>query len=212
MLPQKEIVHALILVFAIVLTFIFPKTNLANYDLQITAVLFIILYSVKRFIVAKESYSRLIESVVFTLVIMGIINSTGGLTSPFFFLIYFLLFSLSIILEPIISITTTITLIIFFLLGLPANQDFKTLMPIISLAFITPFAMFMGQEKVESEKLKVKNEKNKEETFLFLSLLLKNHLANIKEALQNFVDDHQLEIIKKSVNRMEKLIEKFENN
>lgn len=212
MLPQKEIVHALILVFAIVLTFIFPKTNLANYDLQITAVLFITLYSVKRFIVAKESYSRLIESVVFTLVIMGIINSTGGLTSPFFFLIYFLLFSLSIILEPIISITTTITLIIFFLLGLPANQDFKTLMPIISLAFITPFAMFMGQEKVESEKLKVKNEKNKEETFLFLSLLLKNHLANIKEALQNFVDDHQLEIIKKSVNRMEKLIEKFENN
>jgi hypothetical protein len=212
MLPQKEIIHALILVFAIVLTFIFPKTNLANYDLQITAVLFIILYSVKRFIVTKETYSRLIESVVFTLVIMGIINSTGGLTSPFFFLIYFLLFSLSIILEPIISITTTVTLIIFFLLGLPTNQDFKTLMPIISLAFITPFAMFMGQEKVESERLKVKSEKNKEETFLFLSLLLKNHLANIKEALQNFVDEHQLEIIKKSVNRMEKLIEKFENN
>lgn len=212
MVPQKEIIHALILIFAIVLTFIFPKTNLASYDLQITAVLFIILYSVKRFITTKNTYSRLIESVVFTLVIMGIINSTGGLTSPFFFLIYFLLFSLSIILEPIISITTTVTLIIFFLLGLPANQELRTLMPIISLAFITPFAMFMGQQKLESEKLKVKNEKNKEETFLFLSLLLKNHLKNIKEALLNFVDEHQLEIIKKSVNRMERLIEKFEEN
>lgn len=206
----KEIVHALILVFAIVLTFIFPKTNLANYDLQITAVLFIVLYSVKRFIVSKDIYSRLIESVVFTLIIMGIVNSTGGLTSPFFFLVYFLLFSLSLILEPIISITTTVTLIIFFLLNLPANQDFKTLMPIISLAFITPFAMFMGQEKVNNEKLKMKNEKNKEDTFLFLSLLLKNHLKNIQEALENFVGDHQLEIIKRSANRMEKLIEKFE--
>ena len=84
-------------------------------------------------------------------------------------------------------------------------------MPIISLAFITPFAMFLGQEKIESEKLKVKSEKTKEDTFLFLSLLLKNHLKNIKEAAQNFVGDHQLEIIKKSVQRMEKLIEKFES-
>ena len=208
----KEIIHALILVFAIVLTFIFPKTNLANYDLQITAILFIILYSVKRFIVAKDIYSRLIESVVFTLVIIGIVNSTGGLTSPFFFLIYFLLFSLSLILEPIISITTTVTLIIFFLLNLPANQDFRNLMPIISLAFITPFAMFMGSEHIESQKLKVKSQKLIEETFLFLSLLIKNHLKNIKEALENFVGDHQLEIIKKSVNRMEKLIEKFEKD
>ncbi|MEK7109605.1 MAG: hypothetical protein AAB876_00115 [Patescibacteria group bacterium] len=208
----KEIAHALILIFTIVLTFILPKTNLAQYDLQISASLFILLYLAKKFIVSKNIYSRLIESVIFTLIIMGIVNSTGGLTSPFFFLIYFLLFSLTLILEPIISITTTITLIIFFLLSLPVNQDFKTLMPIISLAFITPFAMFMGQEKIESEKLKMKSEKTKEETFLFLSLLIKNHLKNIREAAQNFVGDHQLEIIKKSAQRMEKLIEKFEEN
>ena len=206
----KEIIHALILIFTIVLAFILPKTNLAQYDLQISAGLFILLYLAKNFIVSKNIYSRLIESVVFTLIIMGVVNSTGGLTSPFFFLIHFLLFSLSIILEPIISITTTVTLIIFFLLNLPAHQNFNTLMPIISLAFITPFAMFLGQEKIESEKLKVKNEKTKEDTFLFLSLLLKNHLKNIKEAAQNFVGDHQLEIIKKSAQRMERLIEKFE--
>ena len=140
---SKEIAHALILIFTIVLTFIIPKTNLAQYDLQISAGLFIFLYLTKKFVISKNTYSRLIESVVFTLIIMGIVNSTGGLTSPFFFLIYFLLFSLSIILEPIISITTTVTLIIFFLLNLPANQDFTTLLPIISLAFITPFAMFL---------------------------------------------------------------------
>lgn len=208
----EEIIHALILIFTIVLTFVLPKTNLAQYDLQISAGLFILLYLTKNFIVSKNIYSRLIESVVFTLIIMGIVNSTGGLSSPFFFLIHFLLFSLSIILEPIIPITTTVTLIIFFLLNLPANQSFNTLMPIISLAFITPFAMFLGQEKIESEKLKVKSEKTKEDTFLFLSLLLKNHLKNIKEAAQNFVGDHQLETIKKSVARMEKLIEKFEDS
>lgn len=209
---SKEIIHSLILIFAIVLTFVFPKTNLAQYDLQISAGLFILLYLTKKFFVSKNIYSRLIESVVFTLIIMGIVNSTGGLTSPFFFLIYFLLFSLSIILEPIISITTTITLIVFFLLNLPPNQDFKTLMPIISLAFITPFAMFLGQEKIEAQKSKLKNQKQKEETYLFLSLLIKNHVKNIKDAAQNFVGDHQLEIIKKSASKMERLIEKFEEN
>ena len=208
---SKEIIHALILIFAIVLTFIFPKTNLAQYDLQISAGLFIILYLTKKIFISKNIYSRLIESVIFTLVIMGIINVTGGLDSPFFFLIYFLLFSLSIILEPIVSITTTATLIVFFLLNLPQNQNFKTLIPIISLAFITPFAMFLGSEHIKIRQLAEKNEKNKEETFLFLSLLLKNHLKNIKEALENFVGDHELGIIKKSVQRMEKLIEKFEN-
>lgn len=209
---SNEITHAFILIFTIVLTFILPKTNLAQYNLQISAGLFILLYLTKKFVLSKNIYSRLIESVVFTLIIMGIINSTGGLSSPFFFLIHFLLFSLSIILEPIISITTTVTIIIFFLLNLPPNQNFNTLMPIISLAFVTPFAMFLGQEKIESEKLKANSEKTKEETFLFLSLLLKNHLKNIKEAAQNFVGDHQLESIKKSAQRMERLIEKFENS
>ncbi|EKE14328.1 MAG: hypothetical protein ACD_12C00566G0001 [uncultured bacterium] len=207
----KEIIHALILIFTIVLAFILPNTNLAQYDLQISAGLFILLYLTKNFVVSKNIYSRLIESVVFTLIIMGIVNSTGGLTSPFFFLIHFLLFSLSILLEPIISITTTVTLIIFFLLNLPPNQNFNTLMPIISLAFITPFALFLGQEKLRIRQLTEKNSKSKEDTFLFLSLLIKNHLKNIRDAAQNFVGDHQLDIIKKSAQRMEKLIEKFEN-
>jgi len=208
----KEIIHSLILIATIVLAFIFPKTNLANYELQIAAGLFVILYLVKKFAVSQSSSSRLIESVIFTLIIVGIVNSTGGVNSLFFFLIYFLLFSLSLLLEPIISITTTITLVVFFLLSIPQGQDWKNLLPIISLAFITPFAMFLGEEHRKSEKLEVKNEKMEENTFLFLSLMLKNHLKNIKEAVENYVGDHELDIIKKSAQRMEKLIEKFEKN
>jgi len=208
----KEVVHSLILVFTIVLTFIFPKTNLANYELQITAGLFIVLYLAKKIFVPESSRSRLIESVIFTLVIMGIINSSGGVSSPFFFLVYFLLFSLSLLLEPVISITTTLTLIIFFLFSLPANQNLSSLLPIISLAFITPFAMYLGQEQIRNEKLKVKSEKLQEDSLLFITLLIKNHLKNIKEAVENFIGDHELTTIRKSVNRMEKLIEKYEKN
>ena len=207
----KEITHAIILIITIVISFIVPKTNFAQYDLQISAGLFIILFLSKKFFVPKTPQSRLIESVIFTLITLSIVNTTGGIESPFFFLVYFLLFSLSLLLEPIISLTTTIALIIFFLISLPENQGFKQILPIISLAFLTPFALFMGKEYEENQKSKIKDQRSKIEIYLFLSLMLKNHLKNIKTAVDNFVGDHQLHEIKNSAKKMEKLIEEFEN-
>lgn len=150
---SKEIIHSIILIVAILISFAFGKTDLVQYDVQISAVLFIILYCIKRFVIPKDSVSRLIESVIFTLVVLFTVNSTGGIQSPFFFLIYFLLFALSLLLEPIISISTTITLIVAFMMSLPENQNFRTLLPLFSLALLTPFAMFMGQEYIKNEKL-----------------------------------------------------------
>jgi len=208
----KEIIHALILIFTITLGFLFPKSTLAKYDLQIAALLFIFFFIVKKFALPDSQPLRLLESVIFTLIVLLIINNTGATQSPFFFLIYFILFSLSLLLEPIISIITTLTLVIFFLLSTPANQNFSSLLSIFSLAFITPFALFLGKEYEENKKLKLKNQKSKEEAFLFLSLILKNHLKNIREATENFIGDHELSVIKRQTEKMEKLIEKFEKS
>ncbi|OGK62837.1 hypothetical protein A2334_01335 [Candidatus Roizmanbacteria bacterium RIFOXYB2_FULL_38_10] len=213
-----EIIHSVILIFTIGLSFLFPASLFARFDLQIAAFLFIVFFVVRK-IVGDRLRSRLLESVIFTFVILLTINTTGGLHSSFFFLLYFLLFSLSLLLEPVVSITSTLALMIFFMVSLPPNQDLKTLLPIFSLAFLTPFALFMGQEFIESQRLKVKSqkletdlEKNKEETFLFLSLMLKNHLKSIIHAIDNFMGDHELHSIKKHVRNMEKLIEKYENS
>lgn len=207
---SKEIIHSIVLIATIGITFIFPKTTLANYDTQIAAVLFIILFVAKKFLIPKDTLSKLLESVVFVLIVLGVVNTTGGTESPFFFLIYFLLFSVSMLLEPIISITTTIALIVFFLLSLSEGQSLKNLLPIFSLAFLTPFAMFMGQEFIEIQKSRMRNQKLETDTMLFLSLLLKNYVKTIKEAVENFMGDHQLHIIKRSAQKMEQLIEKYE--
>ena len=206
---KKQIIHAIILSFTILGAFLFIKTDLKNYDLQITAALFIILYLTKKIIV-PNSNSRLIESVIFTFVILTIVNSTGALDSPFYFLIYFLLFATSLLLEPIISIVVTINLIVYFLLSLPADQNFKQLLPIISLAFLTPFAMYLGKQYQELQKAKIKSQRSQQDTYLFLSLIIRNHLKNIKNATENFLGDQQLGTIRKNVDRIERLIEKFE--
>jgi len=205
----KETIHSFILIFTIALGFLFPRSILVSYDLQIAAFLFIFLFLAKK-IALKSKKTRLLESVIFTLIILIIVNTTGGYKSPFFFLIYFLLFSLSLLLEPIIAMVVSLTLIIFFILSLPKYQDLLSLLPIFSLAFITPFALFLGREYEENKRLKLKDQKSRKDTFLFLSLILKNHLKNINEATENFMGDHHLSIIKNQAQKMKKLIEKFE--
>lgn len=212
---SSEILHSIVLILTIGFSFLLVKTPFYHYDLQITAAVFIIYFLSKKILpklLNQSSSPRLIDSVIFTLIILNIVNSTGGTKSPLFFLNYFLIFALSLVLEPIISITTTLTLVIFYLLSLPKNQPVGELLPIFSLPFLTPFALFLGQEYMENVKLKMKNEKLKEDTFLFLALVIKNHLKNIKEAVENFTGDHQLHQIKKATQRMEKLIEDYEKN
>ncbi len=204
---KKEVVHSLILILAIAFAFVFPKTALAQYELQLSALLFATLFIIRKF----TKTGRLSESVIFTLIVFTIVNTTGGVSSPFFFLIYFLLFALALILEPIISLVTTFACIIFFILNIQEVQGVKDLIPIFSLAFLTPFALFMGQEYLKEQKSKIKMQKSQTDTFLFLSLMLKNQLKNIKAAVENFMGDHELSEIKKSATNMEKFIEKFEN-
>jgi hypothetical protein len=214
---SPEIVHSIVLIATMGISFLMPHSLLAQFDLQIAAVLFILLFFMRR-VIGNRIHSRLVESVVFTLVILLTVNTTGGVSSPFFFLLYFLLFSLSLLLEPIISITSTLALMVFFVMSLPPNQEFSTLLPIFSLAFLTPFALFMGQELIENKKAYGKIQKletaigsKQEDTFLFLSLMIRNHLKSINYSLDNFMGDHQLHSIKKHVRNMEKLIEKFEH-
>ena len=206
---NPEIIHSLILILIVGTTFVFPSSFFAQFDLQISAALFIVFFIMRKFI-GNRIKSHLMESIIFTFIILLTINTTGGINSPFFFLLYFLLFSLSLLLEPVVSITTTLSLMVCFMFTLPPGQSLKSLLPIFSLAFLTPFAMFMGQEFVESQKLKTTIVQNQEETFLFLSLMLKNHLKSILYTIDNFMGDHELNTIKKHVRNMEKLIEKFE--
>ena len=213
---NSEIIHSVVLIGAIGISFLFPPPFSPNLTYRFLPHFLSYFLSCGRFLGSRIK-SHLLESVIFTFVILLTINSTGGINSAFFFLLYFLLFSLALLLEPIISITATVALMVFFMISLPSGQSVKSLVPLFSLAFLTPFALFMGQAYIESRnsKFEIRNLSSKltqkqEETFLFLSLMLKNHLKSIKNAIDNFMGDHELHEIKKHVRNMESLIEKFE--
>jgi len=75
---------------------------------------------------------------------------------------------------------------------------------------MTPFALILGNEYEETLRLEKTIKQQKEDTFLFLSLMLKNHLNHIKKSIDNFLGDHELSEIRKQVHSMEKLIDMFE--
>lgn len=218
---RKIIIHSVALMISVMVAFVLPKSRLIDYQFQFVAFLFILLYIKKRFIPAAEkSYrgeSRLLESVSFTLIIVTIINTTGGTLSPYFFLIYFLLFSISLILDPKIAFVVTLTLTALYLVDAPRGINFSYYIPIFSLVFLTPFTVYLGDSYLKNEDLRKRGEmlkdrltRTREDTFLFLSLMLKNNLKNISAALENFNGDNELSKIRHATNKMEKLIDKFE--
>ncbi len=204
-----ELMHSLLLIICVGLAFIFPQTALAAYDIEIAALLFVLLFVARKLSLFSRK-TRLFESAIFTLVILGVINTTGGMQSPFFFLVHFLLFSITLLLEPIIPIIVTLTLMVFFMFTVHGQVTLIQLLPIFSLALMTPFALILGNEYEETKRLKKSISSQTENTYLFLSLMLKNHLKEIQNSIDNFVGDHELSSIKRQVRNMEKLIDMFE--
>ncbi|QQG44273.1 MAG: hypothetical protein HYW86_05470 [Candidatus Roizmanbacteria bacterium] len=203
-----EILHSILITAALALSFLISKTSLAVYDLQISAFLFIVFFIGKKWL--DKGQHKLIESLVFAFIINMIVSTTGAAQSPYFFLYYFLLFSLSLFLEPVIAITATIAVIFFSLLSLSQIQTLDQVLPILSLALITPFALFLGEEHIKNQISNVKLQNLEKDSYFFLSLVLKNHINNINQAAENFLGDRELEEIKKNVKRIKKLIEEYE--
>lgn len=226
------LVHAITLITTVCFAFIISSSSLAKYDIQITAAFFIIYFLAKKFTPKKTQGSspfgphRLFDSALFSFICVNLINSTGGLSSPLFFLFYFLIFAISLILEPVISLTTTATIVLLYLIFPGSITSFKDYVPLISLPFLTPFALFLGQEyqKVleEAKIIQILSQKNEsleqeivreeENTFLFLSLVIKGHLKTIKEAVENFMGDNDLKKIQDNVEKLEVLVDKFESD
>jgi len=183
--PSKRFwVNILFLTAAVILTYFWTKNPVTSaYTLQLIA-LFVLFYFLNQAKGGKKA-KMFINTLVFTIVILLLVASTGGLTSPLFFLVYFLLFGASFLLEPTIIFTFTFILIAFFLLLTPSIKP-ENFITLTSLLFIAPLALFFGKQYLKvlesKREIKVLNKAiKKEETdsLLWLSLELKNNLQRI---------------------------------
>lgn len=148
-MPSRVTVHLTILTLAVFITHLWvTDTILANYSLQLTAVLILVLMVSRH--LHKPSQFRVVESVVSTICVLLITTSTGGITSPLFFLNHFLIFELSLLLEPLIPIFLSLVLITIYLFAHQVGEN-NSLLPLLSFPFLTPLAYFFGKTYLKSK-------------------------------------------------------------
>lgn len=153
------------------------QISLSSYTIPIIGLLvfgyLLISYIRKRFFNNKLGFKSWIDIIILNTVILLLIQSTGELYSPLFFLLYFLGFGITFVFEPPIIFVFIIAAILLFLPEAFKNQSLESFLRLGSLFLISPLAYFFGQEYKEKEKEKEKIEN------------LKNEIKNTTETIEN---------------------------
>jgi len=167
---MPQILTILIYILFALTSFIFTNSSLAIYSPQLIALISIIFI----ILLFQKKLSFHLISFIITLTVFF----TGGLNSSFFFLIYFLLFTLAFQNPP--STTLSYSLVLILLLSQSLNSV-QSLIPLSSLLLITPLSWFIGKQYLE--KVKIESELSVDETnfLLWLSLKFKTGICQIVE-------------------------------
>ncbi|HUS60513.1 MAG TPA: hypothetical protein VMX76_04040 [Nevskiaceae bacterium] len=201
----KFLLHSLFLVAAVFLAFLWTShPTLSVYTLQLTAA-FVLLFFFNQFIARKkrQKANLAIEAVVFTMVVLLLVTSTGGLTSPLFFLVYFLMFGLALLFEPAITFSLAVGMILFFVVTTSQESLLEEILSLFSLLLITPLALFFGKQYLKllesREKIKILKQETaitneqikKEETdvLMWTTLELKKDLSEILDHVSHLLSD-----------------------
>ncbi len=197
---------------------------LAYYQLQLIAALTLVLIS-KNWI-RPQSLGQL-DLLVFSLIVLVAVFNTGGPQSPFFFLVYFLLFGYSFLLRPEAALAFGFILIIFLS---PQINSWADLLETFSLLLVAPLALFFGQQylKTLSDQKRIrlfqqqwlKDEKALESeekaVLLWLSLNFRRTLAEIQEITAELLSQldqltpRQKSLLKKVRRKVKKLLKEGE--
>lgn len=202
---HQFLLHSLFLIAAVILAFLWTSSPRLNfYTLQLIA-LFLLFFFLNQFLARRRGkrINLTIDAVIFTMVVLLLVASTGGLTSPLFFLIYFLMFGLALLFEPPISLSLSLAMIIFFLLTPTKEEVLTEILQLFSLLLVTPLALFFGKQYLkvleDEEKIKILEEESqvlegeieKEETdvLFWTTLELKKDLSEILDRTSNLLAD-----------------------
>lgn len=229
-MSAQLLTHLGFLLTSVLVTFFWiQNSQLQAYTLQLIAIL-VIFYFLNHFLTQKKlRLTMAIDGLILALVTLLLVSQTGGLTSPLFFLIYILLFGLSLLFDPLVTLVFALALCFLFY---RQAENLSSLLSVIGLLLITPLALFFGRQYLrvleEEKKIKILSQKKQaleqevsqqeEDTLLWISLSFREHVSKILDASSNMLADlshlttsqkENLQKIHESAKRLLKLGEKL---
>ena len=192
--------HTLFLVLAVALTFLWSQNpKLTPYNLQAIGLLLLFYFAGKFISGSKARLSAALDAVIFTILILFLVTSTGGVQSPVFFLLYFLLFAVSLLFEPTAAIVISLLLVLFFSFSLRFDFDNTALINLASLLLITPLANLFGRKFLQTQaaagKIKLLDQiiqSEETQTLIWLSTKAKPTLINLLDTTSLIIGSNLL--------------------
>lgn len=143
---------------------------------------------------SNQKALNLPSTIILNTICLLLIFSTGGLTSPLFFLLDLLFFALALLFEPIQAIVASSLIVIIFIVQNYTALDTNKIINLVSLILMTPIAVIFSRnfiEVLESKgKIKVLQTallETETESLLWISRQAKPSLASVLNSTTDLV-------------------------
>ncbi len=150
---MRVLLQSLLLLFSFALVFIWQVSPLSSYTLPIIGFL-IVIYIISSLATTKRGKQISLDGplgmFILNTIILLFVFSTGGLSSGFFFLLYFVVFALVFVFEPYTIIAFTIGIVLIFIPEAIKGDVVGNFIRLGSIILISPLAFFFGREYKKS--------------------------------------------------------------
>lgn len=192
-----------VVVLSTLLVFVWENTEFRQYSVQAIGFL-IFLYILSA---AKNKWKVSIggELGIFVLnsVVLLLIFQTGGLSSPLFLLLFFILFGVAIVMEPYIIFALVLSWIVLFLPFLGQGETLPNLIRIGSLVLISPLSYLFGRIYNREGKVSEDVSEMKERT--------KNAADTISEDVGDVLDQAKEKLDPSETEKLNEILEETED-
>lgn len=193
---SRVLLHTIYLTLSIILTWLWSSNPvLSAFNLQLTGALTLLYFGFKYFSRTTDQRSLSFPStIILNTICLLLVFSTGGISSPLFFLLNLLFFALALLFEPVQAAVASALLVGIFIIQNYTSLDTNKLVNLFSLILITPIAIVFSKNYLDvlqtKGKIKVLQAAIKEtetESLLWINRQAKPSLASVLNATTDLV-------------------------
>lgn len=178
---MKTLLQSFLLILSFILVFIWQQSPLTNYTIQIIGFL-VLIYVVSTFAGTKKIKTIFLGGplsvFILNTIILLFIFSTGSISSSFFFLLYFVVFALVFVFNPVTIAVFSASVILVFLPDALKDDVTGNFIRLGSLLLVSPIAFLFGREYQKSENSNEHLEKEK----------IKDYADEIEDTSKNLLE------------------------
>ncbi len=205
---MKLLLQSFLLLLSFVLIFIWQESPASSFTLQAIGVLVAVYVAIS--IVAAQKNKRVslggaLGIFILNTIIILFIFATGGLDSPFFFLLYLIILALVFVFEPYAIIPFASGVIMVFLPLALKGDLIGNLIKLGSVILISPLALYFGREyqKSEAEEVITRRDEIKE---------IKQSVEDVMRDEKEKLSKHDMQKLATAAKKAEELKEQYEDD